>query len=777
MKPSENWSRADPGSQFVHRIGQQRARLQRTKDVPSQAILPSQMITPCLVLKATAETIRYGLESPDDPDTSKLDYNQDRAASIDDLGGNVPGDDLSFPDRGHGPDAGQGSADTTTADASKNDHEVEQHAIIGDKETNRSVSADAHDDAVAHDMAGSSMDVKTSDVAVKPEDGDTDPKISEQGGVALIEAMGQGQTKPGKLVSTEYADTDKNNNNGDGYGPLIGLIDWHERHGDGTEFKAINRIENGHQALDTARSYIANAFGAEALAALDYFDRRASELPDETQYRLVEKSLRAAANFLMDRRQAAKVAFASLGSQTTSNEDSSPYANAVDVNSELILWQVAMDTAEQQWNLDRDTALSIVDTIRDYPPKLQVRLGLAAAVNALESGFADPAYVVLNMLEGLELNPQEKWQLSRIAAMVLERDGAIEAALNTMQELIDNAEGLTSLVDARYERTLMKHRADMLDTDEAIDELGEQQLLWRGHEREPLMMNVLGDFLIQDNQLVAGLDVWENAIKRDVYGDYGQQILKKIDNLVSTNLSGDFVDEESLAALMLFNRYGDTITDKKTYDEIVERLAVGLAIDGFPDVAAALLDENRGFVLGGGSSPTRVSVAKKQLEAGNPEAVFSTLPYDETARPVEAKARLALGETDAARSLLVGQQDINSIIGLIDSHWIDRDLTRLSAFGSMLVQQRDLDEAPPSELNRAVLRIASAKLAKNQIDDLRDFLKSVKEREEITLDPAWNVIMYGDSLKSGETDTLIADLGEILPEIQRDLEKLTAVTN
>lgn len=517
----------------------------------------------------------------------------------------------------------------------------------------------------------------------------------------------------------------------------------------------INKITNPTEAVEAARQFVAMAYGAEAIAALNAGLRGLdpNRLPSD-----IEKSLLAAANYLMHRMELADT-FAQMLDPMESDE--------------TLLWRTALDTAHERWTMDRDKAFRIAALLPDYPAELRARLGLAAARNALESGFADPAYVILNELLNHPLDPSEEWDLKLLWAQVLERDGAVDKALDLLAANAATAASPEQEAIIAFHQTMVKHRHAHIDNQDALAALEEQKLFWRGHPEEPRMLAALGDLTVNDGHFLDGIELWERAIARAENEHYAAELLTRIEELVGGVLSDAERSATALTSLILFNRYGDTIRDQAMRTGVVESLAQQLARGGFADVAAQLLDEHRGFILGGGSSATRVEVAAKQLAHGNPEAVFSTLPFDDSARKVEAKARLELGETARARELLADETSFEAIMTILDAYWQDGNYDAVRGLGETLLAAQT--NAADPRYDDALLKVASSYLRLKDFDQARRFIERVDARDQSALMNALNQMVYDDRFDDGSTEEVVAGLTEMIADVRQGVEQLSQI--
>ena len=141
--------------------------------------------------------------------------------------------------------------------------------------------------------------------------------------------------------------------------------------------------ERDAHRLELARYYLSRGLAAEALGVLGSVDA-----PAGGAVRLVQRALSGAAELLMGRTDAAAPA---LG------------APHLDADPEVALWRAALAAGGQDWPEAARQLERSEQVLATYPRALRVRLGLAAARAAIETGDAGLAAMLLAQLEGLEL--------------------------------------------------------------------------------------------------------------------------------------------------------------------------------------------------------------------------------------------------------------------------------------------------------------------------------------------------------------------------------------
>lgn len=179
--------------------------------------------------------------------------------------------------------------------------------------------------------------------------------------------------------------------------------------------------------LDLARFFLAQAMAAETLAVLGGVDDR--QLDDDGPLGPARQGL-TGADLLMGRLRAAEHALAS---------------GALDHDPEIALWRAALAAAQHRWDRASRELGRSENTLATYPPVLQLRLGLPAAMIALETHRTEHAFATLDGLAKLDLHPSDRARLRFIRGLAQARIGRTDEAIALWQQVERSADEETRI--------------------------------------------------------------------------------------------------------------------------------------------------------------------------------------------------------------------------------------------------------------------------------------------------------------------------------------------
>ena len=464
--------------------------------------------------------------------------------------------------------------------------------------------------------------------------------------------------------------------------------------------------------LDLARWFLAEALGVEALAVLAVMDE-----PDEESSRLARASLAGAAELLTGRLDAAA---AGLG------------VAALDDDPESALWRAAQAAARSDWaGAARQLARS-GSTLNDYPPALQLRLGLPAARIAIEAGNHDLATLLLARLAALDLHPKERARVALMKARAYARRGELARA-DPIWRGLEQGPDREARVAAAYARTEALLEAGRLSPAQALARLTPARPLWRGHPMEFEMSDRLAETHLQGGDPAAAIRVWQELLRRFASAPGAARIATRMrDSFLDALLAEDGARIGAVQAYALYQDFPELLRFEGELDDRVRhRLARELARLDLIEPAAGLLEELIDRRSDGpGKAEAGAELAELWLRAPDPAAALAAL---ERSR-IEDELSVALGERREllrARALAAADQE-DAALALLDGHsgrsgqrlraellWQKRDWPRLAECIEGLLARRDDPAAPLSDEDQDLLiRLALARARQGARADL-----------------------------------------------------------
>jgi hypothetical protein len=462
--------------------------------------------------------------------------------------------------------------------------------------------------------------------------------------------------------------------------------------------------ERNARRLELARYYLSRALAAEALGVLG-----ALQGPEDEATRRARQALSGGAELLMGRIDAAAAA---LG------------ATPFDDDPEVALWRAAIAAGRQDWPQAARELERTEQVLATYPQALRVRLGLAAARAAIETGDAGLAATLLEQLEGLELAPGERARLAFLGGVASAQSGAPEAA-DAIWRTLEHDGPVEVRVQAAFARTELLLEAGELEPAEAIARLAGTRGLWAGHPWEERMLARLAQIYLDAGDPVRALRTWRELLERYPATVEAAAITARTRDTLVEALSAD--GKAALApvpAYALWREFEQLVPNDGQGDALRRRMAERLAGLDLIRPAAALLDGLLTARLAGvDKAAAGAELAELWLREPAPEAALSALErsqieaplppaLDQRRRILEADALARLERRAAARAALDGLDTPAADALRIALLWQEQDWPRLVAAIEHVLARR-APGAPLAEDEQAMvveLAIAHARL-------------------------------------------------------------------
>lgn len=466
--------------------------------------------------------------------------------------------------------------------------------------------------------------------------------------------------------------------------------------------------------LNLARFFLAQAMAAETLAVL-------RGMPDDDAtsaepLQVARQGLTGAAEFLMGRLREAAAALKHPG---------------LDDDAETALWRAALAAAENDWARAARELGRSEQTLDGYPPALQLRLGLPAALIALETGDSEFAFSTLARLRALDAHAADQARVAFVEGLAHARVGAIDRADQIWQALEDSPYEETR-VKAGYARVTMLLDAGRIGTADALGRLEPARALWRGHAWEPAMLDGLARVQAAANDVGGALRTWQAVVRRYPEATEAARIAPAMRQaFIDALLAENGAEVPPLRALALYRAHPELVPAGAEGDRIRWRLAGRLATLELIEPAAVLLSELvRDRLQGLDKAEAGADLAELWLQEPRAQAALAALEQSEIPQQLapdlasrrallRARALAALDRSAEALQLIAGRDDEPARQLRTAIHWQTRNWPEL--IGEIEPQLTALEPGTPlaEDEQDLVLKLALAHGQLGQTDALR----------------------------------------------------------
>lgn len=468
--------------------------------------------------------------------------------------------------------------------------------------------------------------------------------------------------------------------------------------------------------LRLAQLNLAEERPLEALSLVELIRR---ESPDYYQINRLS-ALRGAANFLMHRYLEAAADFADP---------------SLDNIAEIELWR---DTAAILTTGEGKAAYLdyYKNFISKYPPYFAPRLGMVAADMLISRNMFNRALRIYETLNPALLRPSERGYMDY-------QMGRISAATNQHKQAIKIWEALAARPDnyirsrAIFAMTNHLLRNAKISLPEAIKRLDQIRITWRGDDFELGLLRFVGDLYEANQQPREALRAYREIIQFFPDNPDNLALLGKMADMFLALFNGGMADKMSpLEALALYYEFRDLTPIGEAGDKMVRNLADRLVGVDLLDRAAALLEHQVRYRLGGEQrSRVGAQLALIQLFNRKPKQALQALeltgygrnpePLQQSRNILTARALADLGEDLRALRLLEEDYSTDANNLRIGIHWDNKDWKQVISAGEAIMGRRSDPTAKISDDESSVLlKLAIAYVFERQTEQvqyLRDY--------------------------------------------------------
>jgi len=359
-------------------------------------------------------------------------------------------------------------------------------------------------------------------------------------------------------------------------------------------------------------------------------------------------------------------------------------------------------------------------SVRLYPPDRQAAFRLAEAGAHLASGDAAAARQALEKIDAAIVPPRyvaEKAYLSGRAETLLgnraEARKAFEAAIASKHRPVEYRSRLAVIEDRLAQKEI--------DRPQAIQEMDQLRIGWRGDDFEPELLRRIGALKIENGDWREGFDAYRQAATLFAKTPYAKAIAEDLSAAFERLfLKGEAEKLPAVEALAIYYDFRELTPSGSKGDEMIRHLADRLAAVDLLDQAASLIEHQAKFRLKGEEQAklaNRLAIlrlldrqpekALKALELAAGQPIPSDLARERVL--LEARAQGDLGRFEAARKTIASATGPDADALRFELASRAKDWREAAAIAGRIVESTLAEgDKPDAAGRRAILRWATA---------------------------------------------------------------------
>lgn len=458
--------------------------------------------------------------------------------------------------------------------------------------------------------------------------------------------------------------------------------------------------------LDFGRFLLAHGLAHEANGILDIAEAEAASLEHDEAFMV----LRGAALTLARRHEDAQRIFD---------------GHAMDRVVDGVFWDLLNQAALHNWprvNAQYDEASALFD---DYPSDLVLQARLDGVEAAIQVQALDNATDRLAQIDPARLvDEEQRYRLDLLDAQLQLAKGRSGDAIEVFKRVRTNASGAMGAL-ATFLSVEAQLDANRLTADEALEELENLAVAWRGDDTEVRARRLLGSLYVNRGQYADALFALKGVLIAQPEHRFAGDVADKMQSVfVDLFLNGEADTLPAIDALAVFYDFRELTPIGRRGDEIVRRLADRLVSIDLLDQAADLLShqvENR--LTGAAKAQVAADLALIYLMDYRPADAVSVLQRSRISqvpmsiergrRVIEARALSELGRHELALEMLRGLEgdDVAGVRADVlwnAERWMDAGEALERALGDRWNDAVPLDEAEMQRVLRSAIAFTFA---------------------------------------------------------------------
>ncbi|MDB2415114.1 hypothetical protein N9W34_05010 [Rickettsiales bacterium] len=384
--------------------------------------------------------------------------------------------------------------------------------------------------------------------------------------------------------------------------------------------------------------------------------------------------------------------------------------------------------------------------LRYYTDEVFNDLSLVALEERLDIGDIAAAEKIIDLFKE-EKRFQQKGSIEFLKGLFYAKDEDNDNAIEIWTKLSEDLNDRYNRARANYALTTFLLGRKKITLQEAIDRLNSIRSVWRGDILELNILNLLGEFYMDQKQYIEGFKVWRQVVTNFPGSEESLLTAKKMShNFVRLFNQGAADEIPQLEALTLFYEFRDLTPVGKVGDEMISRLADRLVKIDLLGRAAALLTHQVRFRLEGEERDnTSTKLVTIHMMNNKPQLALDVLnatdngnmsPEIATKRKyLRARALIEVGRNNQVLSLLKGDEDNQAAFLRAEVYWREKVWKKVvdeleGPFREIRRNQKSLTEPEAEQILRLAVSYAIIERKKRLQILYEDFLPFIEDENK-----------------------------------------------
>jgi tetratricopeptide (TPR) repeat protein len=420
---------------------------------------------------------------------------------------------------------------------------------------------------------------------------------------------------------------------------------WRRRHELSTRIAEAQDVPQQVDAwYETAKFYISNNLGAEALAALELIARRdGSEAVSD------------------------RMAVMTAGAQVMMGRPAEAYrlldGTKLAESADAAVWRAIALSEMGDFAASHRAWVRGEGVIDSFPDSVARRFFLSGVRTAIELNDYGRARTLVARIDPEQLTRRERDELAVLHARALDANGHPAEAIEVLSDVVRAGRGAPA-AEATLRLVRLQRREGLITLDQATDRLEQLAVSWRGDQTELQTLRVLGQYAIERKDHRRAFEVMRLAMEIAPEDDVTRLMNEEMQAaFAELFLDGGADGMSPVQALALYYDFSDLTPPGRRGDVMVRRLADRLVdVDLLPQAAELLSYQVENRLRGAARAEVAADLAMVYLLDKRPDRALATIgrtrqpqlpvTIERQRRVVEARATAETGKPELAMDLL-----------------------------------------------------------------------------------------------------------------------------